>query len=87
MLVKAFKAGVDLLDGNGDGVIERKEAGKAVGAFKRKFTEAAGVLTSMGPMLAMFGGGAKGGKGGPPRRGKGGPAGADNLRPRPKVEL
>jgi Ca2+-binding EF-hand superfamily protein len=84
VLVRSFRSGVALLDGDGDGVITRKEAGKAVGAFKRKFLDATGILSSMGPMLAMFGGmgaGPTGGRGG--RAGsKPGRAGADNLRPR-----
>uniref|UniRef100_A0A7S3BLK0 EF-hand domain-containing protein n=1 Tax=Haptolina ericina TaxID=156174 RepID=A0A7S3BLK0_9EUKA len=57
---------VEMLDGNGDGEITKKEAGAAVGSFKRAFVKAAESLQTMGPMLAMFGGmgGDMGGMGG-----------------------
>jgi len=63
---------VAALDGNNDGAIERKEAGAAVGAFKRTYIKAAETLKTMGPMLGMFGGGMPmgAGRGGP--RGSGG---------------
>ena len=49
----AIRAGIAMLDGNGDGAVERKEAGKAYGAFKRGFLKGAELLQTMGPMLAM----------------------------------
>mmetsp|Transcript_69426 Transcript_69426/g.190576 ORF Transcript_69426/g.190576 Transcript_69426/m.190576 type:complete len:269 (-) Transcript_69426:261-1067(-) len=79
-LVKANLQGiVAALDGDGNGSIERKEAGVAHGNFKRAFIKAAESLKTMGPMLAMFGGGDMGGMGGgmpmggmPGGRGRGG---------------
>lgn len=56
--------GIALIDADGDGQIQRKEAGKAFASAKKAFTSAVTTLQQMGPMLAMFGGG--GGMGGMP---------------------
>ena len=80
-----FRQGVALLDSNGDGRIERKEAGRALGTFSRAFRDATGMLSN--PMLAMLGGGAGAargrGAGGAAGRGRGyaGPTDAHPLRP------
>ena len=61
-------------------------------AFKKQFLEAATLLETMGPMLAMFGGAARGGGGG--GRGRGGSGGASGgagpkkvVKPKYKAEL
>lgn len=53
-----------MLDGDADGSVSRKEAYRAVASVKKQFLEAATLLETMGPMLAMFGGGMDGGRGG-----------------------
>ena len=71
-IVAAAQLGVKMLDSNGDGAIERKEAGKAVASVKKVFSKAINYLQTMGPMLAMFGGmdaGGMGGMGGMPNGG------------------
>lgn len=65
---------IKYLDNDGDGQVDRKEAGRAFKAFKDAFLQASKSLQEMGPMLAMFGdmdesGG--GGMGGPSGRGFG----------------
>ena len=70
--------GVALVDTDGDGAIQRKEAGKAFSAAKKAFTGATKTLQEMGPMLAMFGamgdgGGMGGGMPSGRGRGRGGP--------------
>lgn len=52
-----IKAGLAMLDDDGNGVIERTEAGKAYGAFKRMYIKAVEMMQKMGPMMALFGGG------------------------------
>jgi Ca2+-binding EF-hand superfamily protein len=54
-----------MADSDSDGSVGRKEAYGAVSSFKRHFLEAATLLETMGPMLAVFGGGVEG------RRGRG----------------
>ena len=72
--------GIKFVDADGDGQVDRKEAGKAFSAFKSAFLQGAKTLQEMGPMLAMFGdmdegGGGMGGMGGmdgmPRGRGRG----------------
>ena len=58
----SVSAGMSGIDEDGDGYIQRKEAGKAYNAAGKKFLELAKTVKSMGPMMAMFGGG--GGMGG-----------------------
>jgi len=89
-----LRAAVALLDGDGDGSVSRKEAYRAVAAFKKQFLEAATLLETMGPMLAMFGGAARGGGGGGRGRGRGGSGGASGgagpkkvVKPKYKAEL
>jgi Ca2+-binding EF-hand superfamily protein len=53
-----------LVDSDADGSIGRKEAYRAVSSFKKQFLEAARMLETMGPMLAVFGGGMDLGRGG-----------------------
>lgn len=48
-----LKAGIEMLDGDGDGAITRKEAGKAFASFKKTFVAGATMLKEMGPMLSM----------------------------------
>ena len=57
------RSGIAFVDGNGDGFVDRKEAGKAFSAAKKSFLEVAKTVQQMGPMMAMFGGGG-GGMGG-----------------------
>jgi len=73
--------GINYVDADGDGQIDRKEAGKAFKSFKDLYLQGAKALQEMGPMLAMFGNmegmdgmggmggmgamGAMGGRGGP----------------------
>ena len=49
------------VDSDGNGQLERKEVGKAYASFKQYFIKGAETLKTMGPMLAMFGGGMGGG--------------------------
>ena len=58
------RSGIAFVDGNGDGFVDRKEAGKAFSAAKKSFLEVAKTVQQMGPMMAMFGGGGMGGMGG-----------------------
>jgi len=84
-----FKEGLAYLDGNGDGVIERKEMLAAVKTFKDMFVKGVKTIESMGPMLAMFsafqqpGGGGLGAAGG----GRGAGRGQPRRPARPKTEL
>lgn len=55
---------IKFVDDDGDGQIDRKEAGKAFKAFKDMYLKGAKALQEMGPMLAMFGGMEDGGGGG-----------------------
>jgi len=71
---------VGLLDGNKDGSITKKEAGSAVGKFTRAYIKAAETLQSMGPMLAMFGGGGGGSPFGGPDMFGGGSGGKKGRR-------
>ncbi|CAB9522608.1 expressed unknown protein [Seminavis robusta] len=48
------------LDSNGDGMVQRKEVGSAYSTAGKKFVEISKTIKQMGPMLAMFGGGAGG---------------------------
>lgn len=52
----SISGGIGIVDTNGDGVIDRKEAGKAYGSAKKQFLTASSTLQEMGPMIAMFGG-------------------------------
>lgn len=71
---------LSLVDSDADGSVSRKEAYTAVASFKKQFLEAATLLETMGPMLAVFGGGIDRGRGGAGRSagrgGRGGGAGA-----------
>ena len=53
---ESVEALIRWLDRDDDGMVGRKEAGKGVASFKSFFLEASTSLSSMGPMLAMFGG-------------------------------
>ena len=46
--------GVAYVDSDGDGQIDRKEAGKAYKKFKEKFVKGVKTLQEMGPMLKLF---------------------------------
>ncbi|KAL7471823.1 hypothetical protein ACHAXS_012132 [Conticribra weissflogii] len=52
---EAINKGMDFLDDNNDGFIERKEVGKYYNSAGKKFTEVSKTVKEMGPMLAMFG--------------------------------
>lgn len=88
-LRKHLASALKLLDGDGDGIASRSEAGKAFKDFRTMFLKAARTLKEMGPMLAMFGGMDLGDlktPGGMPP-GMGGAAGGAKKRKPPKSEL
>ena len=54
--VDTVKVGIQWLDTDHDGLVQRKEVGKAYNEAGKKFLEVAKIVKSMGPMLALFGG-------------------------------
>ena len=59
-----WSAAIRAMDGDGDGFVDKKEAGKAYAEAKKQFLEVSKTIQQMGPMMAMFGGGMGGGMGG-----------------------
>ena len=52
------------VDTNGDGILQRQEVGKAYNKAGKKFLEVSKTIKTMGPMMALFGGGGGAGFGG-----------------------
>lgn len=52
--------GMSYVDADGDGFIDRKEAGRAYNRAGKRFLEVSKTVKSMGPMMAMFGSGMMG---------------------------
>ena len=63
--------GMEWIDDDGDGYIQRKEVGKYYNIAGTKFLEISKTIKQMGPMMAMFGGMDMGGGGGGGRGGGG----------------
>jgi len=53
----SVEAGIRWIDADRDGYIQRKEVGSAYATAGKKFLETTKTIKTMGPMLAMFGGG------------------------------
>ncbi|KAL3787929.1 hypothetical protein ACHAWO_001078 [Cyclotella atomus] len=54
---ESVEKGMKWIDDDGDGFISRKEVGHAYNVYGRQFMEISSTVKTMGPLMAMFGGG------------------------------
>ena len=77
--VESVKKGIEWIDDDKDGFVSRKDVGKAYNIYGKQFMDTSKTIKTMGPLMAMFGGGGNGdlgamfgNMGGMPKGGAGG---------------